>query len=768
MNQITHKHLIRTIYSLLIIAALIVYSGSCNYKDKESVNPASLRLPKDILPVIGAWFWSDEDMNPEGYKKFIDVAAVHSPYNLLTTSIRIEGQEVIKKSVHDHVKMAVEYAKSKSIGIALDMDVRLARNEFQARYPDEQQELLRLHEVKLSSSDTATTVFHSIDLSDHMTGRTNHYVSLSASLIRAYSYKKNNNGIIENTISDITDKCIVKIANKDSVIINIPPVKDNNQTEACVMVSFTHFTPDVFSPHIIEFQREIIESYADVPLAGGMKDEWGFPPSREPLENQFWYSKHTAEAYSEKTGGNELLYDCLLMYAGIEGHEAARHYAVNNFMEMTYERNGEIEDDFYKTVKKVFGPDAAVTTHPTWHASPVKTEYKKNGLNWWIATRDWAQTDEGATFAARTSLAKKWNSPVCYNQFYAKERPPYQKELWSSVKAGGRINYHPLYPSDKERFERLANLLRGNHMAGECKVRLLNYISHSPVDCPVAIIFGHHCTMNWAGPHYNDVGLGIAHMLWAAGIPTDLIPSTEITNKSLHIDNEGYICYGPQKYSAVILYHPEFEKRSTADFFSQAANGKTKMFRIGDWTMDFSGEDFDGNAALPTSVKPLENQELVMGEIENILNNNNVEKQSTAILQGNRINHPSSGHCRLIDGTVIHIAGENNAAGDPIVKDIDIDGVKVSFDAIGIAAIRIGADGKPEALAAGGLQKIKTGDFEINMEQRADIAMWKEKNGKYKGVIQGWNGKIPAQLLDITKDWDKLGIPEPLPDLTEN
>lgn len=45
------------------------------------------------------------------------------------------------------------------------------------------------------------------------------------------------------------------------------------------MVSYKHLTPDVFAPHLIEFTRQIIRNYSDIPLAGGMRDEWGFPPS---------------------------------------------------------------------------------------------------------------------------------------------------------------------------------------------------------------------------------------------------------------------------------------------------------------------------------------------------------------------------------------------------------------------------------------------------------------------------------------------------------
>ena len=100
----------------------------------------------------------------------------------------------------------------------------------------------------------------------------------------------------------------------------------------------------------------------------------------------------------------------------------------------------------------------------------------------------------------------------------------------------------------------------------------------------------------------DNVGMEIAENLWREGFPADLIPSSEIENKSLYIDEEGWICYGPQRYAAVVLYHPEFEKSSTAVFFNKAAKGPTILFRIGDWTQEFNGQAFDGNTALPESM----------------------------------------------------------------------------------------------------------------------------------------------------------------------
>lgn len=114
------------------------------------------------------------------------------------------------------------------------------------------------------------------------------------------------------------------------------------------MAAFTHFTPDVFAPHLLSFQRELIQRYADIGMSGVCKDEWGFPPCYDgcPAKNDFWYSKAYAAAYEKATGGRDLVADCLLMHLGEPGREAERQAAINHFLKLSTQRNGAIEDDF--------------------------------------------------------------------------------------------------------------------------------------------------------------------------------------------------------------------------------------------------------------------------------------------------------------------------------------------------------------------------------------------------------------------------------------
>jgi len=264
----------------------------------------------------------------------------------------------------------------------------------------------------------------------------------------------------------------------------------------------------------------------------------------------------------------------------------------------------------------------------------------------------------------------------------------------------------------------------------------------------------------------------LADTLWFSGYPADLIPTSEIENGSLKVDNEGWICYGKQKYSAVVLYNPEFEKSSTAGFFLRAAGGKTALFRIGNWTRDFDGNIIEGNNIFPSEMITAKDYKEAFPEIMSVLKERKIVMQTPArdtldsryfTLRGfNTISYfpPTTGSSRLIDGTVINVAGTNNISGDTILKEFEIGGNKVSFDAIGIAAVRLDLNGNPEAIAAGSLKSFRCGNIEINLNERLDLALWIDQNGQWRGVIQGLQGTVPQELLKITRNWKRIGLPE--------
>jgi hypothetical protein len=755
--------MLRLVFVFLFSTLFLTCNSQVKYPDvtSDGDNEFSPKISNHYLPVIGVWVWGENNLAPEGFKKDLNEAGVNSPVNLLVTFLRFPDKEVVDQEVFNQVKLAAEYAAKKGIGLLPDIDVRSARRAFKNKYPGEQQQMLRLKETRLLPDETKEISVVSIkDLNDHYSGgNIPKYNATESNILRIYGYSKNNGEILPASVTDITDLCEIVYEGKDSVRIRFPVSNEKQYSHACAMVSFTLFYPDVFGPHLIDFQREIIEQYGNLPLAGACKDEWGFPPYYPRYYSDgaydFWFSEHMAKEYSERTGGRELLSDCFLMGFGSKGKKTEREVAINHFMEMIRTRNVEIENDFYRTVKDVFGPDAAVTVHSTWWPYPDFNEFRKNGLSWWAAQRDWAQTDELTPFGARTAISKKWDSPIWYNMYYTDNL---QDQVWGSVLGGGRINYLRYY-----------SLFDEDIMQAENRIRLLNYISQSPLDCRVAVVFGHPGAMNWASQSFNDVGMKLVDTLWYHGYPTDLIPTSEIENGSLKIDDNGYIHYGKQRYSAVVLYQPELEKESTSLFFQKAKDGQTALFRIGDWNKDFEGNSVDQEKLLPENMRDVSDYKSAFPLLLDVLRKDSILPQTpaTSVLdrkyfQLRGYDHtsyfpPNTGFAKLIDGTRIMIAASEDVSGDTIQSKFSMKGYDVFVDAIGVVGVRLDENGELDALVAGGLNEFARGDFKISLDKRTDIALWKNGEGKWKGVIQAYKPmEIPDVLKAITTDWEFL------------
>ena len=719
---------------------------------------------KTSWPGIGCWFWTAQEFKPEGYKLFLDQHARHSAFKLLTTSIRYPA-EVSDPKVHDQIKAAAVYARSLGMGIVMELDAPFARILFAEKYPDELQGLVRLRDVVLQGVGEVSLAVEPLNGGTYGF-YTKGFDSMAGRLLRVYSYSSGAQGI--ESVEDITGRCKVDQADALGVKVTIPCTEKDRGRTACVMARFDLLTPDMFAPDLTEFELQVLRQYADVPLAGVCKDEWGFLPSSGNSITDLWFSNSLAKQYARRRPGHELPRDLLLMSKGEKGRTGERAAAVNHYMEMYWQRNAEIETKYYHAIKQVFGKEAMVGTHPTWWPYPNTAEVFKNGLDWWAVKRDLAQTDEVTPFCVRTALAKKWRSPLWYNMYYETSVKPYEEDLWRHALGGGRMNFHPLWPSPTETLTTSLLSVGGRLFRADCRIRLLNYISTAPIDCPVAIVFSHPRVANWADPRTGDAGVAVCDALWKDGYYADLIPSSEIEAGALKLAADGCIQYGPQTYAAVVFYQPQYERPSAGEFFRKAAaTGKTALYRIGDWTMDFDGNPVDARTLLPAAMTASDAATCTAAIIAQLKASGYHPQTPCTMRTHSGFNCPSmmpkpSGQCRLLDGTIILASGEKDVLGDPIQKTLNVDGHEVAFDAVGVAAVRLDKDGKLEALAAGGLKRFAVGKTKIELPQRIDVALWKDTKGVWQGVLQDYAGDVPKDLAALCKHWTRLQVPEPL------
>ena len=757
------------------------------------INKHTTRLPRHVFPQIACWFPTDRDLRPGGYRTFIEHIGRRSPFSLLTTSVRHSLGFMSSEEGRRYFAEAAAFAKEFGVGIVLDLCVRHFRDLFYEQFPDEQQEIVKIECVDVGGDvhgggaesvggGATCRVESDPNLSDHYTTWGDPYRPLSGRLLRVFAFNEKDGLVDPLTVVDVTRACRVEAANEKEVVVYIPGVFDGVPVKkAAVLVAFAHFAPDVFSPHLLEFQREVLRLYAGLGLAGACKDEWvfmGYNWSSGRMERhlEFFYSRWYDEAYCRSTKGGDLARDLFLMSVPQGGRERERQRAINHYMRVAYERHAEVEADFYRACKEILGEDAFVGSHPTWWPYPLAKEYIHDALHWWAAPRDVAQTDECTPVSAATALAKKWNSPVWYNMFYDPSVLPYRRNVWRYGVLGGRINYHPLFPCPKEETHEATFALLDDEelMRAESRIRLLNFIAKAPVDCRVAVVFGHWATMNWAGPHYDDPGEALALRFWQAGYPADLIPTSEIANGSLTVEG-GRVKYGPQSYDALVLYHPEFEDEATAGFLRRAAlAGGTSLYVLGAWTRNFDAEPIAHT--FPAPVRRASGvDECVEGVIRDLsqrgvtpqtpFENPLVWLGARKETAGKRL-PPDVASYRMIDGTRVYIAAARECTGDPISGRFEIDGHAVSVEAEGVFGIRLREDGVVDALAAGGLRRLECDTMTIELDTPVDIALWRDPYGKFHGVVQ-WTGPdackadreaagIPGALLSLTSHWSVI------------
>jgi hypothetical protein len=413
-------------------------------------------------------------------------------------------------------------------------------------------------------------------------------------------------------------------------------------------------------------------------------------------------------------------------------------------------RSTEIEENFYKDVKQVFGPDAFVGTHATWGFMPTGDAFK-NGYDWWGAKRDYGQVDEEYPISLCTALAKKMGSPVWYRQYYNADTAAFYTKIWQAARTGGRINFLR-YPYDYH-LKDYERILEPTLMRAETRIRLLNFITKSPLNCPVAVVFGHTAALNWVGPYFGDLGWAFAHALRKLGLPADDIPSSEIQSGALKINTDGSATYGAQHYKALVFLNPEYEPSSTFAFLRQAAASKTFLFMRG--TSQYS---FDGKRRNSTDVR-------VPGAMTDATPSHVAEflyGQMHPAGKVHPLNPPDLAH--LTDGTCLIARGAKDPSGDDIQGSFYCqDGqsplsTKIKMHATGVFAIRLSGTGKVESLAASDLRFVDAGSFHLHLRQPTDLALWHDKDGQWRGAIQGAKG-IPRPLLRLTRDWFRLTLP---------
>ena len=712
----------------------------------ENVGKALRRIPSWVVPENAFVGLSNSDFEDESgatQKRIFDAYRDRSDWNVITYTLRCVP-DLSSPEVQRRVAVAATRAKEMGIELLMDIDPRIMRNEFFARWPED---CLRLRQFEIVKPDAdGTARFRAVEdfMQDHMCWGANcPYSGWREGRLVAVSAVK---GKDLSTLRALSAEGVVCTSNSVSGIVRGLASGETLLAE----VEFPLYGPDPYSPNLVPFTREMMLRYRKLGVQGAMRDEWGFMGPRKTVQEHraFWYSKPFAEAYARISGGRDYGKDIMALALGVESQEM--YDAVSAYMRTIYEGCKITEEDFYAADKEYFGPDVYVAKHATWYTSlGLVNEYMHNGIDWWVAKRDWAQSDESCAVPVDTGMMRKFGTPLWMNEGYGPNPAHYAKSLWQYMLCGGRMVYHGIYggnylarydtPSERK-YHGQADILTVEGVRAEEISRLLPLMTRAQIDCPVAYVFGHERLVNWLDPAYRDWGEHIAHGLGGLGYYVDAFPASEIALGTISVDGEGHICVGGHRYEACVLYHLSDAERAA---WCKVVDGRKLATRV------FTDPAVEAVADYLVSRKAVRQTPLM-----------------ETGLGGRRANRlpASDGTMILTDGTVVRVKGASpDLAGDAIAGTLSVGGANVEYAARGMFAARV-EKGTITGIAGGEVVRIAAPGFKLELDVPADIALTKI-GGEWHGVWQtpDLSAPVPAALLKITSRWVKLrGIEPPV------
>ena len=164
----------------------------------EPLNPAAPgRLPATLdglrlAPDFGC-FWG---FNVEGddYRTLFDVVEPTGAFDALTITLRSLPRLDGNSAAVAATKKAVEYARKRGVGAILDVDLRIARYDFEAARPELSQERIYFKELDLRTIGGAEKrgelTFEAPNLNDHYAGARPFYVR-GARFVKAWRFDDN-------------------------------------------------------------------------------------------------------------------------------------------------------------------------------------------------------------------------------------------------------------------------------------------------------------------------------------------------------------------------------------------------------------------------------------------------------------------------------------------------------------------------------------------------------------------------------------------------
>ena len=428
-------------------------------------------------------------------------------------------------------------------------------------------------------------------------------------ILKAYSFDKTAEGFYKaDSLHDVTSAVRITDARTNAMKFEINLGKENKAKNVFVLLA-QYYNHTAVSDEWANF-KNLIDSYADIPLDGVQLDEYGYIvlntnsifEGKEPPFRGRLYSKGMNSYYKNNlnTDLSRLLFD--MRYAP-ENSDKIRIKAINTYFETLRIFPLEIEKKVYNYAKEIFGENAYVGCHNTFHNDLESDEIWKTACNWWDIPRELGHTDENICYPVRWGIMLACNNPITLDMYYSKNFNLHYDHIIESAPFNCREYHHAFddfyWGSSFTEPEFLKNI---NYL--DKTIATLNDFQSVYPKMDLLIIFGAAAQNNWY-PDYSARNIwdidGTLHIqekceqIWCAGYRCALVPDYAVEDNRITLKGNK-IYFGGYEFSHCLFLYPKYAKKETYEFLNNADKNGVKIAVTGKNTVDFNGNPAQLNA----------------------------------------------------------------------------------------------------------------------------------------------------------------------------
>jgi len=546
-------------------------------------------------PQVAYWFFAANMLPEERYKGKIDSFVKYSKYTLVYLTERDGCNFHDIQTMHPVFAKLVAYAHQKGLKIGL----QIWKNN-KGTLIENTDRLIQDGEVILDKDGKA-------DYRVRAKGARDTNSVIKSDLFKIYAFKKTGDGFYDPlTLKEITQTA-TSTEDIHSVNLSINAGTAFNGYTAFILTQHYYNSCSNFSKQAYSLMLDDFKAYGDIPFdAIGLDEYKNMTIARQPiLQNahdvfrERLYSLGMAKAMKETRGldMDKILFN---MRYTPQGQPAVRMKAINEYMRLLRTATLGVEAAVYDLGKKLYGKDAFIGLHSTFHNNLDKDEVWQTGVSWWNIKRDYGHTDENTSIPIQIGIGMSYEKNAMYNMYYDKSLDKIWTKALYDVRFGVRTHYHAA--NDVQGWgvsiDDPKALLKINKV--ENAARMLNRFNPPFPQIKLLVVYGMEAIYNWY-PDTTQRGLYDINdklemekksmQLWNNGYLNASVPTDLITDGRLKLNQNGKPVLNGYEFNAVIFLNPQYANPTTTRFFQEYISKGGKLLLEGKATHDFNGKD---------------------------------------------------------------------------------------------------------------------------------------------------------------------------------